>query len=99
MDGRAALAEFGIFGARPDFHAVADASRAAPPSGWRAAGLVGHPGLPAYVASKHGVVGLTRAAALEYAKQNLRINAVCPDAIRTSMLEDAIRGALFSARP
>jgi NAD(P)-dependent dehydrogenase (short-subunit alcohol dehydrogenase family) len=51
------------------------------------AGLVGIAGLPAYEASKHGVVGLTRTAALETVKQNIRINAVCPGAILTPMLE------------
>jgi NAD(P)-dependent dehydrogenase (short-subunit alcohol dehydrogenase family) len=50
------------------------------------AGLVGFPGIPAYSASKHGIVGLTKAAALEYAKAGIRINAVCPGAIRTPML-------------
>lgn len=51
------------------------------------AGLVGFPQLPAYAASKHGVIGLTRAAALECGKSGIRINAVCPGAIRTPMLD------------
>lgn len=56
------------------------------------AGLVGFPGLPAYVASKHGVVGLTRAAALEYVQAGVRINAVCPGSTRTPMLEGFMGG-------
>jgi NAD(P)-dependent dehydrogenase (short-subunit alcohol dehydrogenase family) len=56
------------------------------------AGLVGFAGLPAYVASKHGVVGLTRAAALEYVKDGVRINAVCPGSTRTPMLEGFMGG-------
>lgn len=58
------------------------------------AGLAGVPHMPAYVAAKHGVAGLTRAASLEYGKHKIRINAVCPGPIRTPML-----GRLTHERP
>ena len=51
------------------------------------AGLVGFVGLPAYTASKHAIVGLTKTAALEYVKQGIRINAVCPGVIKTPMID------------
>ena len=51
-----------------------------------AASIIGTPGNPAYSASKHAVLGITRTAAMEHLRDNIRINAVCPGAIRTPLI-------------
>lgn len=57
------------------------------------AGLIGVPRFSNYVAAKHGVIGLTKAAALEYIGQNIRINAVCPGTARSQMVDQWMQGS------
>jgi NAD(P)-dependent dehydrogenase (short-subunit alcohol dehydrogenase family) len=60
-------------------------------------GLVGGAGRAAYHGSKHGILGLTRSAALEYAPRGIRINAVCLGTIDTPMVADMIDNDHFDA--
>ncbi len=57
--------------------------------------VVSHPGCPAYSASKHGIVGLTKSAALAYAEQGIRVNAVCPGNTDTGLLDPVKAGGAW----
>lgn len=59
-----------------------------------AAGLIGWPGASGYVAAKHGVVGLTKGAAVEYAAGGIRVNAICPSYTETPMVADLFENIL-----
>ena len=54
--------------------------------------ITGNPDIPSYIASEHGVVGLTRTAALEYVKKGIRVNAVNPGLIDTQVARDVVAG-------
>jgi NAD(P)-dependent dehydrogenase (short-subunit alcohol dehydrogenase family) len=67
-------------------------------------GLMGNPAQPAYTAGKHGVVGLTRSAALKWARQGIRINCICPGPTDTAMVAEMmadprIRAAIEQMNP
>jgi NAD(P)-dependent dehydrogenase (short-subunit alcohol dehydrogenase family) len=68
------------------------------------AGMIADPGISAYVAAKHGVIGLSKAAALEYASQGIRINALAPGLVETAMTKEwlddnNIRNAFLANSP
>jgi NAD(P)-dependent dehydrogenase (short-subunit alcohol dehydrogenase family) len=68
------------------------------------AGLLAQPRMGAYAAAKHGVVGITQTAAVEYAEKNIRINAVCPGVIATPpivewMKDENVRRTMLAAEP
>jgi NAD(P)-dependent dehydrogenase (short-subunit alcohol dehydrogenase family) len=77
---------------RAELRAMIPAGRGSIVTVASSAGRMGVPGLAAYSASKHGVLGLTRSAALEVARTGVRVNAVCPGSVRTPMLAGFVGG-------
>lgn len=81
-----------FFSMRAELPVMVAAGRGAIVNVASGAGIMGFAGLPAYVASKHGVVGLTKSAAIECAPRGVRVNCVCPGSARTPMLEGFMGG-------
>jgi NAD(P)-dependent dehydrogenase (short-subunit alcohol dehydrogenase family) len=81
-----------FFCLRAELRAMRHAGRGAIVNVASSAGRMGVPGLSAYSASKHAVLGLTRSAALEVARHGIRVNAVCPGSVRTPMLRGFVGG-------
>lgn len=83
----------GVFlGMRFEIPAILEAGGGAIVNTASGAGLIGFPGMAAYVAAKHGVIGLTKTAALEFGSQGVRINAICPGTARSRMVDEWLQG-------